>query len=71
MTDTDELKKLIRMRGYTLNDVSKQIGISKTTLSYKINNKVEFSVSEIKKIQTILNLTDTQRDFIFLDMSRL
>lgn len=65
MTDTDELKKLIRMRGYTLNDVSKQIGISKTTLSYKINNKVEFSVSEIKKIQTILNLTDTQRDFIF------
>lgn len=65
MTDTDELKKLIRMSGYTLNDVSKQIGISKTTLSYKINNKVEFSVSEIKKIQTILNLTDTQRDFIF------
>lgn len=65
MTDTDELKKLIRMSGYTLNDVSKQIGISKTTLSYKINNKVEFSVSEIKKIQAILNLTDTQRDFIF------
>ena len=65
MTDTEELKKLIRKNGYTLEELSCKIGLSKTSLSYKINNKIDFKTKEIKKIQNVLNLTDTQRDYIF------
>lgn len=65
MTDTDEIKKVIRMRGFTLETLAKEIGMSRTTLSYKINNLVEFTVNEIKKIQKVLNLSDEKRDYIF------
>lgn len=43
MTDTLEIKKIIRMKGFTLDTLSKKIGISRTSLSYKINNIVEFN----------------------------
>lgn len=65
MTDTNEIKKFIRLNGFTLETLSKVIGISRTTLSYKINNQIEFSAKEIKRIQNALNLTDKQRDLIF------
>jgi len=65
MTDTDKIKKFIRMKGFTLETLAKEIGISRTTLSYKINNQVEFTANEIKKIQVALNLSDEQRDKIF------
>ena len=54
MTDTLEIKKIIRMKGFTLDTLSKKIGISRTSLSYKINNIVEFNAQEIKHIQKIL-----------------
>ena len=50
MTDTLEIKKIIRMKGFTLDTLSKKIGISRTSLSYKINNIVEFNAQEIKHI---------------------
>lgn len=65
MTDTLEIKKLIRMKGYTLDSLSKKIGISRTSLSYKINNLVEFNAQEIKQIQNVLDLSNEQRDYIF------
>lgn len=65
MTDTEELKKFIRKSGFTLEELSYAIGLSKTSLSYKINNKVDFKTKEIKKIQNILKLTNEQRDYIF------
>lgn len=68
MTDTEELKRLIRRKGFTLEELSQKIGLSKTSLSYKINNKIDFKTKEIKKIQNILNLTDEQRDFIFFGL---
>ena len=54
MTDTLEIKKIIRMKGFTLDTLSKKIGISRTSLSYKINNIVEFNAQEIKHIQKML-----------------
>lgn len=66
MTDTLEIKKIIRMKGFTLDTLSKKIGISRTSLSYKINNIVEFNAQEIKHIQKILELSNEQRDHIFL-----
>lgn len=65
MTDTLEIKKIIRMKGFTLDTLSKKIGISRTSLSYKINNVVEFNAQEIKHIQKILELSNEQRDHIF------
>lgn len=65
MTDTLEIKKIIRMKGFTLDTLSKKIGISHTSLSYKINNIVEFNAQEIKHIQKILELSNEQRDHIF------
>lgn len=65
MTDTLEIKKIIRMKGFTLDTLSKKIGISRTSLSYKINNIVEFNAQEIKNIQKILELSNEQRDHIF------
>ena len=65
MTDTLEIKKIIRMKGFTLDTLSKKIGISRTSLSYKINNIVEFNAKEIKHIQKILELSNEQRDHIF------
>ena len=66
MTDTLEIKKIIRMKGFTLDTLSKKIGISRTSLSYKINNIVEFNAQEIKHIQKILELSNEQRDQIFI-----
>ena len=65
MTDTLEIKNIIRMKGFTLDTLSKKIGISRTSLSYKINNIVEFNAREIKHIQKILELSNEQRDHIF------
>lgn len=65
MTDTLEIKKIIRMKGFTLDTLSKKIGISRTSLSYKINNIVEFNAQEIKHIQKILELSNEQRNHIF------
>ena len=65
MTDTLEIKKIIRMKGFTLDTLSEKIGISRTSLSYKINNIVEFNAQEIKHIQKILELSNEQRDHIF------
>lgn len=65
MTDTKKLKLLLMEKDITLEKLSKLTGLSSTTLSYKINNKVEFKSSEIKKMQKVLGLSDKQRDKIF------
>lgn len=66
MTDEKKFKIRLMSLGFTLNDVAKKLGISVASLSYKVNNKREFKVSEIQKLQCILNLTSKERDEIFL-----
>ena len=65
MTDTLELKTFLFRKQITLEKLSDLIGLSTTTLSYKINNKIEFKSSEIKAMQEILGLTNDERDKIF------
>lgn len=65
MTDSLYLKSMLVRRGITLEDVSEQIGVSKTSLSYKINNKRQFTATEIAKLSSILQLTTEERDKIF------
>lgn len=65
MTNTLEFKSIMVKRGLTLKKLSNLIGISNTTLSYKINNKREFTSSEIKALQEVLNLNEEEREIIF------
>lgn len=63
MTSTYKLKALFIEKGLTLSDVADKIGISKTSLSYKVNNKVEFKVSEITKLCELLDISDKDAYF--------
>ena len=65
MTNTLELKSIMVKKQYTLEKLAKEMGISTTTLSYKVNNKREFKSAEIHIIQKILNLSDEQKESIF------
>ena len=63
MTDTNELRSLIVKNGYTQTSIAEKIGISYKSFSYKLNNKVEFKVSEIEALCSILGITDKDKYF--------
>lgn len=65
MVNTLKLRAVILERGMTQEQVAGALGVSAPTLNCRINNKVEFKVSEVKKIQEILNLTDEEVRLIF------
>lgn len=55
----------IRECGYTIPDVAKQIGISTTSLSLKLNNHSQFKQSEILGIVKVLELDMSEIGFFF------
>lgn len=59
------LKAKIIAQGLTRAEIAKKMGISLTTLNYKLNGRQEFKLSEMKKICTILNLSKSEREKIF------
>ena len=65
MTDTVEFKIALVKIGMSMNELAKKIGISRTSLSYKVNNKVEFTAKEICAIRNCLNLTEAEMNKIF------
>lgn len=65
MTNVLEFKSAMIRKGFTIKKLASAIGLSTTTLSYKINNKREFTSSEIRVLKDILNLTTEERDKIF------
>ena len=68
MTKTNELKASLIRRGISLEDLSDALGISRVSLSKKMNNHREFKVSEIVKITQFLQLTRDERDVIFFGL---
>ena len=50
------LEAEIRRRGYTMERLSREIGISKSAFSKKINGKSEFTLGEIQRIVDVLGL---------------
>ena len=68
MTNTQELKSFLVKRNISASRLANELGISRVSLSKKINNQREFKASEIVKIQKILVLTNAERDFIFFDI---
>lgn len=67
MTDSNKLKAKIIEKGFTITSFAKKLGISKTTLSQKINNKIKFSQMDIRKISDSLELTVQEIKDIFLN----
>lgn len=64
----NKLESQMKLFGDSAGDLSKYIGISRATFSYKINEKnSEFTQSEIAKIKEKYNLTAEQVDDIFFD----
>ena len=65
MTDTIKFKMALVKNQMTMHDLADEIGLSTTSLSYKVNNKIEFRSSEIIAIQNVLKLINVERDEIF------
>ena len=65
MTDTIKFKMALVKNQMTMHDLADEIGLSTTSLSYKVNNKIEFRSSEIIAIQNVLKLSNVERDEIF------
>lgn len=68
MTNTLKLKALLIERGYTQANLADEIGISTYTMNKKINNKVEFKMSEIEKISRILRISNKDDIFFYHDV---
>ena len=66
MINTVELNVAIMRRGLTKKKVAEILEISESSLQYKINNKREFKVSEIVKLQNMLGLSVAETNDIFL-----
>lgn len=68
MTNTNLLRKKLDESGYKLRFIARQLGITYQGFLKKINNETEFKASEIQSLKEILNLTDEERDMIFLPL---
>lgn len=65
MTNKEEFKIAMIRAGVTAAELADAVDMSAASLSYKVNNKREFSASEIKAISDALRLTPEERDVIF------
>lgn len=65
MINTNEFKAAMLRAGLSMDALAKMIGISTASLSYKVNNRREFTTTEIKSASAALNLSVDERDLIF------
>ena len=64
--DYKKIKKVIKEKGYRHDFIAKKMNISKLSLSYKLNCKIDFWTEEIKMLSDILDLTPQEKMEIFL-----
>ncbi len=65
MTNTKLFKSVLVLKGVSLDELADAVGMSRATLSYKINNKRLFNSEEIEKITRVLRLTIEEMNQIF------
>lgn len=72
LTNTKLLQDKIARSGLKINYLASKIGrdgITRTSLTSKINNKSQFKVDEMLSLCELLGLTETERnDIFFADM---
>lgn len=67
MTNTDMLNEKIDFSGLKRKFIANVLGISISSLANKIYNRTEFTVPEMDKLSTLLNLSDKEKSKIFLN----
>ncbi len=65
MVNTDKLNSVIKEKGYTKESIARRLGISKQSLSNKINNKTPFRDTEVLFLKELLHLSDAAFVSIF------
>ncbi len=63
MINKNKLKSKIVENGFTQESLSEKMGISRQSFNSKLNNKVEFRVSEIESLCEILKIDDVKSIF--------
>ncbi len=66
MPDIKMLKDKITDSGMTVKAVAEKLGILRETLYNRLKGVGEFTASEIVSLSNVLNLSQTERDDIFL-----
>lgn len=61
------LLSILAKKNMSFHDLAESIGISPQTMSYKVKGKRDFTTSEIRAIQNVLELTSEERNKIFFD----
>lgn len=68
--DYSKLLGRIKERGFTQETLAKEVGMSKTTLNLKLNNKANFTTPEIEKIRRVL-LIETEEIGVYFFTPRV
>lgn len=67
MTNTELLLNIIKENGLKITWIADKMGISRVSLSNKVNNKTPFNQYEIASITDILHLSVKTKNAIFFD----
>lgn len=66
MTNTSLLKERLKASGLKLEFIAKKIGITRQSLSDKVNGKTQFNQYQINELCELLGITDLkEKDAIF------
>lgn len=65
MVNINEFKAAMVRKGLTAGELAEMIGISRQSLSYRINNAIDFRISEVERISQILGLSLEEKNLIF------
>ena len=66
MTDLQELNRVIDGTGIKKQKIAETLGISKQTLTNKLNGRSPFQVAEIRPLCELLGIDAALRDTVFL-----
>ncbi len=66
MVNSNLLKAKIQERGIDKLQIAEALGISPTSLNYKLNNKTEFKASEIMQLSNILGIANQKDKYFFV-----
>ena len=67
MIQKNILKSKLSLKEKTQKDLAKALGLSKVSVSKKVNGLLRFSLPEVKKVKDYLDLTNDEVVEIFLN----
>lgn len=65
MTDTTQLKAMLRQSGYKLHHVATVVGVCDNTLRRKLNGTSEFKLAEAERLASLLEMDEAKRTECF------